>query len=624
MRLLLINPKCPESFWSFKWALQEILPAKRAINPPLGLATVAALCPPYWQVEIIDENIEPIPLNPQADLVGIGGMGVQFARQRELLCFYRRRGYFVVVGGSYASLCPERYVSIANAVIAGEAEHIWRRFCIDFERGEPASLYQEKGSVALENSPTPRFDLLKLGQYTSATLQFSRGCPYRCEFCDIIVMFGRRPRCKSVAQIERELDELRARGVSSVFFVDDNLIGNRPLAKQLLHALKDYQSRNGYYFRFGTEASLNLTQDPELLRLFQEANFAWVFIGIESPDEQSLKEIKKTQNLQHDLLGAVRNIYAHGIDVLAGFIVGFDNDTLDSFERQYRFIMASGIQAAMVGLLTALPRTPLYKRLRQEGRLIAEADDTDNTKLGTNIQPKRMSYEAMVAEYKTLYVRLFSDRGIAARIKSKMRYLRAPIYRGEYSFAQQVGILVKLLKRGILPGGPLRLWHFLRTLVSSKATQFPLVILDWIAGLSMRDYLERHFITDPRAKESLEQIFAALRRSILRYLDQGSVMVSLKNVMARTPNLTINLKGPVDHRFFARFARHARPLFTRTAATLTIHIQMLRHKDIQNLEHFLARITRYGDRVYIKVDEKLSHLVRIDSSVFNLMLVKVP
>lgn len=622
MRLLLINPKSPESFWSFKWALQEILPAKRAINPPLGLATVAALCPPHWRVEIIDENIEPIPLNPPADLVGIGGMGVQFPRQKELLSFYRQRGYLVVAGGSYASLCPERYVSIADFVIAGEAEHTWKQFCADFEKGVAVPLYQENSDVALENSPTPRFDLLKLDQYTTATLQFSRGCPYRCEFCDIIVMFGRRPRCKSVAQIERELDELRARGISSVFFVDDNLIGNRPLAKQLLHALKDYQSRNGYYFRFGTEASLNLAQDPELLRLFKEANFAWVFLGIESPDEQSLKEIKKTQNLQGNLLGAVHEIYGHGIDVLAGFIVGFDNDTLETFERQYRFIMASGIQAAMVGLLTALPRTPLYERLRHEGRLITNADNTDNTKLGTNFIPKRMSYDAMVDEYKTLYVRLFSDRGIADRIKSKMRYLRTPLYRGEYSFAEQMGIFVKLVTRGILPGGPTRLWYFLRTLVSAKTTQLPLVILDWIAGLSMRNYLERHFISDPRARETLEQIIVALRRSILRDLDRGSVTLSLMNVMAATQNLTINLKGPVDRKFFACFARHARRVFTRTAATLTVHIQILRHQDIQNLEHFLTRIVRYGDRVFIYVDEKLSGLVRIDSSVFNLMLVK--
>jgi len=206
-----------------------------------------------------------------------------------------------------------------------------------------------------------------------ASLQFSRGCPFRCEFCDIIVMFGRRPRVKCHEQVGRELDALRAQGVRRVFFVDDNLIGNKPQAKELMRYLRRYQEEHDYTFSFGTEASLNLAHDEELLRLFREANFSWVFIGIESPDVANLKDIGKTQNLRQDMLGSVRTIYAQGIDVLAGFIVGFDNDTLDSFERQYRFITASGIQVAMVGLLTALPRTPLYERLEREGRLLPEA-----------------------------------------------------------------------------------------------------------------------------------------------------------------------------------------------------------------------------------------------------------
>jgi radical SAM superfamily enzyme YgiQ (UPF0313 family) len=218
LRLLLISPKFPESFWSFKWAVDRILPGKRAINPPLGLATLAALCPPHWQVTIVDENIEAVPLYPEVDLIGVCGMGVQFERQRQLLAYYRSQGYFVVTGGSYASLCPERYQTIADAVVAGEAEYVWPRFCRDFETGRPLSFYQETGTVDLGDSPTPRFDLLQLDKYTTATLQFSRGCPYRCEFCDIIVMFGRKPRCKPLVQVQRELDALRAAGARNVFF----------------------------------------------------------------------------------------------------------------------------------------------------------------------------------------------------------------------------------------------------------------------------------------------------------------------------------------------------------------------------------------------------------------------
>ena len=276
VRILLVNPKFPESFWSFRWAVERVLPGKRAINPPLGLATLAALCPPHWDVTIVDENVESVPLAPDADIVGVCGMGVQVPRQKELLAFYRARGHYVVAGGSYASLCPEVYEGLVDTVVCGEAEYIWPEFCRDFAAGAARALYRETGSVSLEDSPVPRFDLLKLDRYTTATLQFSRGCPYRCEFCDIIVMFGRRPRFKRTEQVGRELDALRHRGVRSVFFVDDNLIGNKAAAKDLLRFLADYQRTHDWRFAFGTEASINLAQDRELLELFRAANFEWV------------------------------------------------------------------------------------------------------------------------------------------------------------------------------------------------------------------------------------------------------------------------------------------------------------------------------------------------------------
>jgi radical SAM superfamily enzyme YgiQ (UPF0313 family) len=271
------------------------------------------------------------------------------------------------------------------------------------------------------------------------------------------------------------------------------LIGNKSAAKELLRFLCDYQQRHAYRFAFGTEASLNLAQDAELLQLFRAANFTWVFIGIESPDEQSLKETRKAQNLREDILTSVRRIYAHGIDVLAGFIIGFDNDTLATFERQFRFIIESGIQAAMVGLLTALPRTPLYARLAREGRLIADAGHSDNTKLGTNFIPKRMDYGAMVAGYKRLYRRLLEDRHIAQRIRNKLRYLKHPVYQGEYTWAQRLSIVSALLGKGILAGGPRRVFHFLRSVPFWAPRQIPQAVLDWIAALSMQHYVRRHF-----------------------------------------------------------------------------------------------------------------------------------
>jgi radical SAM superfamily enzyme YgiQ (UPF0313 family) len=621
MRLLLINPRFNESFWSFKWALDKMLSGKRAMNPPLGLATLAALCPPDWKVEIVDENIESLPLAPRADIIGICGMGVQAPRQKDLLCFYRSKGYYVVAGGSYASLCPEFYDGIADTVICGEAEYIWRQFCSDFERGAARPLYAETGTVSMADSPTPRFDLLKLKKYSVVTLQFSRGCPYLCEFCDIIVMFGRKPRWKSPEQIGLELDELRKRNIRDAFFVDDNFIGNRKAAKTLLKYLKDYQERHGYRFIFGTEVSLNVAQDDELLRLFREGNFAWVFIGIESPDVDSLKETKKFQNLQNGILDSVRKIYGHGIDVLAGFIIGFDNDTLETFDRQYRFIVDSGIQAAMIGLLTALPRTPLYRRLEKEGRLIAQADSTNNTRLGTNIVPKRMQYDAMVASYKALYKRLLEDRQIADRIRNKVRYLRDPVRQSQYGLIEGLAILGRLMARGIVPGGVFRLFHFLRSLPFTSPRVLPQAITDWIMGLAMRDYVERRFgvaMKSPQAAAS--RLFDSLQAALAVYLQSGKVSVALKEGPAAGLDLSVSFKGWLDRSFFSRTASHLEKLLRRTPSTVTLRIELAYEAEIFHLNRLLRRLAPYGDRIFIHFDTKLRELVRIDSSVFHLIL----
>lgn len=621
MRLLLINPRFNESFWSFKWALDKMLSGKRAMNPPLGLATLAALCPPDWEVGIVDENIESLPLAPQADIIGVSGMGVQAPRQKELLRFYRAKGYYVVAGGSYASLCPEFYEGIADTVICGEAEYIWREFCSDFRRGVPRRQYAETGTVSMADSPTPRFDLLKLEKYSVVTMQFSRGCPYRCEFCDIIVMFGRKPRWKSPGQVGLELDELRKRNVRDAFFVDDNFIGDRKAARALLEYLRDYQERHRYRFIFGTEVSLNVAQDDELLRLFREANFAWVFIGIESPDVDSLKETKKSQNLRNGILDSVQRIYGRGIDVLAGFIVGFDNDTLETFDRQYRFIVDSGIQAAMIGLLTALPRTPLYQRLERERRLIAQAENTDNTRLGTNILPKRMEYDAMVASYKALYRRLLEDRQIADRIRNKARYLRDPVRQSQYRLTEGLAILGRLMARGILPGGLIRLLHFLRSLPLASPRLLPQAITDWIVGLAMRDYVERRFGIAMRSRQATaSRLFESLQAALAVYLKSGKVSVALKDGLAAGPNLSVSLRGWLDGSFFLRMARHLEKLLKRTPSTVTLRIELAHEAEVFHLNRLLRRLAPYGDRIFIHFDAKLRELVRIDSSVFHLIL----
>ncbi|MFQ5937710.1 MAG: radical SAM protein, partial [Acidiferrobacterales bacterium] len=535
------------------------------------------------------------------------------------LRYYRKRGYYVVAGGSYASLCPERYQGVADTVVAGEAEYIWRDFCRDFEQNAMRRLYRETGVVDLADSPTPRFDLLKLNWYRVVSLQFSRGCPYRCEFCDIIVMFGRRPRTKSPEQVGRELDQVRALGVHNVFFVDDNLIGNRPRAKELLRYLAHYQRQYGYGFQFGTEASLNLAEDDELLDLFRAANFGWIFIGIESPDKASLKETGKIQNTRTDILGAVHKIYRNGIDVLAGFIVGFDNDTLDTFDRQKCFIKASGIQVAMVGLLTALPRTPLYQRLQQEGRLLVESEHADNTSVGTNFLPKRMDYGAMVQAYANLYRQLVSDRSIADRIRNKTRHLRQPVSRDVHSLPQRLAMVVRLIARGLLPGGPVRWYHFLRTLARCVPRAWPLAISDWVAGLAMRDFVERQFNPDVSSAQRMTKAAHTFIGKQAARLRQGAAAVSLVAVSKRT-HLTVTLRGAVDKRFLTRAGQRLESLLRRSTATLTLRIDELAESQRQYLDKLLRRLSRYGDRIWIQIDERNRRRLSIDLSVFQLAL----
>ncbi len=617
IRLVLVNPRSPESFWSFRWALREVLSDKRAINPPLGLATLAALTPAHWDIAICDENIEPLPLDPDADIVGIGGMAVQFPRQRELLGYYREKGYHVVAGGSYVSLSPSSYEGLVDTLIIGEAELIWPAFCRDFEQGIAARRYHQAVPVDLRHSPTPRYDLIKFSSYTTASLQFSRGCPYQCEFCDIPVLFGRKPRTKTLEQIHDELDLLRRYGVHNVFFVDDNLIGHRPRALALLEFLTEYQRCHNYPFSFGTEVSVNLATDRELLSRVRAAGFHWVFLGIETPETESLAETGKKQNLRGSLLDAVRAFYQNGIDVFSGFIVGFDHDSVKTFERQYHFIEASGIQVAMLGLLTAVPRTPLYERLRRENRLRAHVQPGDNTGGQTNIVPLGMTYDELTVGYAALYERLTSYRAMAMRIRNKFRFYR----KNHHSFRHHANerhagrTLWRLAIRGILRSGVVCGARFVWSLGHVRPSLWPDACQDWAAGFSIREYARR-YVCHPTFRErlSIERHVVQLLRKLQEPTANGIFRIQFERL-----SRPVRLRMVVGRSCQSADLKSALNLMNRLLRRFRTLTLVLEFKDAPISHHvhigqWMDRLRHAGDRISIEWDKPL--MPGIDSSRF--------
>ena len=419
MKIYLVTPRNPESFWTF----DRILPSlgKKCAFPNLSMPTVAGLTPPHHQVICCDENVEEVDFSTDADVVGITGYIVHKRRMFELIDEFKKRGRLVAVGGPFASLCPEELRGRADVVFIDEAEYTWPQFLDDFERGEWTAEYRQHEKPGMPDSPTPRFDLLRLDAYRAATLQFARGCPYACEFCDITVLYGRRPRNKTVDQVMTEIQTLHGLGVGHVFVVDDNFIGNRREAKLLLRTISDWQAANRRPIEFLTQVSINVAQDEELLALLADANFKTLFIGIESPRAASLKESNKTQNLRGDLVAAVHRIQSHGLEVMAGMIVGFDHDDASIFEEQFQFIQQARIPISMTGMLNAMPKTPLHARLGRDGRLAAES--VGDQFVFTNVVPASMSQLELYEGYRSLLRRLYGHRNYWRRARGLLLHL---------------------------------------------------------------------------------------------------------------------------------------------------------------------------------------------------------
>jgi radical SAM superfamily enzyme YgiQ (UPF0313 family) len=376
---LMVWPRFPPSFWGFEGVL-EMIPEK-AITPPLGLITVAALCPSTWNIRLIDRAVEELRDEDLrwADLVMVSAMHAQRVDAVAVLARARSLGRRTFIGGPWACSEPERLLMEADHVLAGEAEEVFADIAAALEQGTARRLYRVPDKPDMTRSPTPRYDLLRLDKYTSMPVQFSRGCPFQCEFCDIITIYGRRPRMKTPAQLIEELDTLRGLGWrSEVFIVDDNFIGNYRKALLLAGELAVWQQRHGRPFSFFTEASIDLADRPDLLAAMVEANFMYVFIGIETPSQEALKESRKFQNLRSNNVEQIRVIQEAGLWVLGGFIVGFDSDDESIFSRQLEFIERTAIAWAMAGVLMAPPTTALYDRMKREGRLNEGSQATSN------------------------------------------------------------------------------------------------------------------------------------------------------------------------------------------------------------------------------------------------------
>jgi radical SAM superfamily enzyme YgiQ (UPF0313 family) len=415
--IILINPRFEVSYWGMEHALPIF--GKKANLPVACLPLLAALTPEEHRVTLVDENVQPLDFDQiaQADLVGITGMSVQRFRMREILRELKSRGVFTVVGGPWVSVDESYFDGLADVIFVGEADETWPQFLDDWRHGAPARRYEQTDRTDMTRVPCPRYDLLRAHDYMFGSLQFSRGCPFQCEFCDIIVTFGRRPRLKTSPQILAEVDGLRRAGLDLAFIVDDNLIGNKHAIKPLLRDLAAWQREQGYPMTFFTEASLDLSEDDELMNLMVEANIQCVFIGIESPSEEALRETKKLQNVRArggTMLEKLRHIQRQGLEVWCGMIVGFDHDDAEIFDAQLRFLREARIVHAMVGMLSAIPKTPLHARLASEGRL----DLADPPEYGTNVIPLHMSRETLAEGYVRVMRELYEPQAYFDRVDS--------------------------------------------------------------------------------------------------------------------------------------------------------------------------------------------------------------
>jgi radical SAM superfamily enzyme YgiQ (UPF0313 family) len=486
MNILLVYPEYPDTFWSFKHALKFV--SKKASFPPLGLLTVAALLPKDWCKRVIDMNANKLIDDDilWADFVFISGMSIQSESTDEVIRRCKDLGRKIAAGGPLFTSCPEKYHDI-DYLILNEAEITLPQFLNDLGKGVAKHIYTTEDWANITTTPLPLWDLISIDNYTSMNLQYSRGCPFDCDFCDITVLYGRKPRTKTKEQVIEELEALYLTGWRGpVFFVDDNFIGNKAkLKKEILPVIAEWNKKRKNPFYFNTEASINLADDDRLMELMVKAGFEAVFIGIESPNEESLIECNKTQNRNRDLISSVKKIQESGLEVQGGFIVGFDNDPPAIFDKLTSFIQESGIVTAMVGLLNAPQGTKLQKRLFSEGRLLKDFTG-NNTDFSINFIPQ-MDSKILLNGYKNILHTIYSPKYYYERVMRFMKDFEPKKKKVFHLNPNYILALFKsILKLGVIGEERIYYWKLFFWSLFRKPQLFSLAILFTIYGFHFR------------------------------------------------------------------------------------------------------------------------------------------
>ena len=460
--------------------------SKRAAFPPLGLLTVAGTLPTDWELKLVDMNVNRLTDDDLrwADYVLISAMIVHKESVPDVVDRCRRFSKPVIAGGPLFTTGHAAFPSIDHFVL-GEAEELMPQVVEDMRRGTVRPMYAASSRPDIAHVPTPRWDLIDMRKYVTMSVQFSRGCPFDCEFCDIVVMNGRIPRTKSPAQLVAELEQLRLRGWQDmVFVVDDNFIGNKKHAKSLLRELIRWRTRTRTKMSFMTEASANMADDLELCDLMVRAGFKKIFVGFETPSAESLEECRKMQNCGRDLVETVRTLQGVGMEVMGGFIVGFDHDPADIFKRQFEFIQRSGVATAMVGLLTALPETRLYQRLMKEGRLLAESTG-NNTQATLNFRPK-LDRDFLINGYRELMKQLYEPRNYYRRIHTFQEHNRPSGPRLRIAWSDLQAFVKSWWLLGVWYRGRRDYWQFCLSTLLRRPRQFPKAVELAIIGHHFR------------------------------------------------------------------------------------------------------------------------------------------